>query len=136
MKYLNGKALLGTLLTVAGVAAILGIAQIWFDFLEWDAFIKAMVTILIVGTISGFLIAVDYDIPASKQKFLLFSTVLMSLILGALTIIQMWWVVMEWFTFAKIFGTILILFLLVSFIVAIKEDFGTSKKLKDENYLD
>ena len=136
MKHINGKTLLFTTLAAIAVAAILGICQIWFDFLAPDVFIKTLVTIAIIGFVSGFLIAVDYDMPASKQKYLLLSTVAMALFSGILVITQMWWTWIEWITFAKIFGTIIILFLLVSFIAAIKEDFGTHKQLKDDNFLD
>ena len=136
MKALNGKTLLGTVLIAGAIAAILSIAQIWFDLLSWDIYLKSMLTIIIVGFVSGFLIAVDYDIPASKEKYLLYSTVCMALLLGGLTTAQIWFELLEWLTFIKVIGTILILFLLVSFIAAIKEDFGTHKKLKDDNYLD
>lgn len=136
MKYLNSKVLLITVIIGIGIAALLGIGQLWFNFMDWDNFIKSMVTIGIVGLVAGFLIAVDYDMPASKQKTFLLSVIIMSLLMGGMIIVQMWWSVMEWVTFVKIFGTIFILFLLVSFIAAVKEDLGFNKKLKDDKYLD
>lgn len=136
MKYLNGKVLLITMLASGALAALLGIGQIWFGFLETEILIKALVTILIVGCTAGFLMAVDYDMPSSPQKKLLLSMVVLVLAMGGLLIAQLWWLAMAWGDFAKIFGTVFIVFILVSFVAAIKEDFGTNKKLKDENYLD
>ncbi|MCB9991712.1 MAG: hypothetical protein H6867_10165 [Rhodospirillales bacterium] len=135
-KAFNGKILLITLLAAGGIAAILGIGQIWFDLLAMDDFIRALVTIIVVGVLAGFLMAVDYDIPASREKAILLSLVVLALIMGGLLIAQLWWLALEWALFFKIFGTVLILFVLVSFVAAIKEDFGTNKKLKDENYID
>ncbi len=136
LKAINPKILLLTLLAAGGVAAVLGIAQIWFTFLAWDIFIKAMVTIVIVGMVAGFLMAVDYDIPASRDKFLLGAMVLLAISMGGLIIAQMWWWTLPWIDFAKIFGTVLIIFVIVCFVLAVKEDFGTGKKLKDDNYID
>ena len=135
-KAINGKTLLITLLSAGGIAALVGIGQIWMDFLPWDVFIKTMITIVIVGTLAGFLMAVDYDMPASREKTILAILVVLSLVMGVLIIAQLWWLALEWILFAKIFGTVLILFVLVSFVAAIKEDFGSNRKLKDENYLD
>ncbi len=136
MKALNGKVLLITLMIAGGVAALLGIGQIWFGFMEWHTFVQSLVTIVILGGMAGFLMAVDYDMPASKEKLMLGIVVFLALTMGALIIAQLWWLALPWIDFAKIFGTVLILFVLVSFVLAVKEDFGTSKKLKDENFLD
>lgn len=136
MKSVNGKVLFFTLIAAGAVAAVLGIAQIWLAFLPWDVFFKVMVTILIVGGLAGFLMAVDYDMPASREKYLLGAMVLLAVAMGGLVIAQLWWWAMDWADFAKIFGTVVILFGLVSFVLAIKEDFGTNKKLKDQNYID
>jgi len=136
MKSVNGKILFLTLLAAGGIAAVLGIAQIWLNFLEWDLFVKTMITIVIVGGLAGFLMAVDYDMPASREKYLLWMMVLLASSMGGLVLAQMWWWAMDWVEFAKIFGTVLILFALVSFVLALKEDFGVNKKLKDENYID
>ncbi len=136
MKLLNGKVLFTTLLISGGITALLLIGQIWFDILEWSIFIKALVTILIVSALAGFLMAVDYDTPASRGKYILGVMVFLAVAMGVLTIAQLWWLALAWGSFAKIFGTVLILFVLVSFVLAVKEDFGTNKKLKDDNYLD
>ena len=136
MKSVNGKILFFTLIAAGAVAAVLGIAQIWLGLLAWDVFFKVMATIIIVGGLAGFLMAVDYDMPASREKYLLGAMVLLAVVMGGLIISQLWWWAMDWADFAKIFGTVVILFGLVSFVLAIKEDFGTSKKLKDQNYID
>ncbi len=136
MKSINGKVLFLTLMAAGSLAAVLGIMQIWFNFLEWDIFLKVMATIVIVGGIAGFLMAVDYDMPASREKYLLGAMILLAIAMGGLILAQMWWWMMDWGDFAKIFGTVLILFVLASFFLAVKEDFGTNKKLKDDNYID
>ena len=136
MKSINGKVLFLTLMAAGAVAAMLGIAQIWLNFLDLDVFIKVMATIVIVGGLAGFLMAVDYDMPGSREKYLLGAMVLLAVVMGGLTITQLWWLAMEWVDFAKIFGTVLILFILVCFVLAVKEDFTTGKKLRDDNYID
>jgi len=58
------------------------------------------------------------------------------LIAAVLTVIQIWFHPMEWATFAKAIGTLLILFVVAGFLLVVRSDFGSQKKLKDDNYLD
>lgn len=126
-----------TLAFTGVLAAILGIGQIWLNVMEWDIFIKAIVSLIIVGFLAGFLSAVDYDLPSqNNNKILLYGMIVLSVIMGVLILGQMWLFQMNWMDFAKIFGTIAILFFLDCFILAIREDFGTEKKLRDEKFLD
>ena len=137
MGILNSKTLFIALAITGAAAAVIGIGQIWFGFLAWDMFIKAMVTVVIIGVLVGFLSAVDYDLPAlSRNKVLLYGMIVLAIIMGLMILGQMWLFNMEWVSFAKIFGTVAILFLLDCFILAIKEDFGTEKKLRDEKFID
>lgn len=64
--------------------------------------------------------------------------VIILLVLGAaLTIMQIWFPLMDWETFGKIILTLLILGILCALLIVIKSDFFSQrKKLKDENYLD
>jgi hypothetical protein len=58
-------------------------------------------------------------------------------LLGAiLTLVQMWTQIFEWSAFIKILGTLGIVLLVAAFLLLIKLDFGDTKKLKDQNYLD
>lgn len=137
MGILNSKTLFIALAVTGAAAAVIGIGQIWFGFLAWDMFVKSMVTVVIVGVLVGFLSAVDYDLPAlSRNKVLLYGMIILAIIMGLMILGQMWFFNMEWGSFAKIFGTVAILFILDCFILAIKEDFGSEKKLRDEKFID
>ena len=137
MGILNSKTLFIALAVTGAAAAFIGIGQIWFGFLAWDMFVNSMVTVVIVGVLVGFLSAVDYDLPAlSRNKVLLYGMIILAIIMGLMVLGQMWLFNMEWGSFAKIFGTVAILFILDCFILAIKEDFGSEKKLRDEKFID
>ena len=53
-----------------------------------------------------------------------------------LTIIQIWFIFIPWDTYLKVMGTLTIIFVLIGFVMAMVSDFGSNKKLKDDNYLD
>ena len=55
---------------------------------------------------------------------------------AALTILQMWTQLLQWDAFIKILGTLGIVLLVAGFLLVVKSDFGDTKKLKDQNYLD
>ncbi len=56
---------------------------------------------------------------------------------GALVFIaQIWLEFMPWDMFFKVIITLGVLILLAAFILVIKADLGSHKKMKDENYLD
>ena len=133
---IRGKVLLWTLLILGALTAILGIAQMWAHLMDWPDFLKSIVTLLILGTLAGFLIAVDYDFPSHRGKIMLSVAILLGIVMAALIIGQMWWSVFELMTFGKILTTDAILLVLVSFFMAVKEDLGNNKSLKDDKYLD
>jgi hypothetical protein len=51
-------------------------------------------------------------------------------------IIQLWWVGFAWGLFAKAVLSLGILAGLVAFILAVSEDFGQNKSLRDQHYID
>lgn len=55
--------IIGTVL----LGAFLGIVQLWFQPMEWDIFIKAMVTLGIIFLITGFLMVVGVDFGSQKN---------------------------------------------------------------------
>lgn len=118
------------------LAAALSIWQMWLAPFTDEIFIKALCTIVTIGTLLSFLIAVDYDLPSSKSKILLFLTVVLSTILAVLILSQIWLEYFETKTFIKVLATDIILLVLVSFIMVVHEDLGTNKSLKDEHYID
>lgn len=64
-------------------------------------------------------------------------TVIGCVLAGAgLTILQMWTQILQWDAFIKVLGTLGIVLLVAGFLLVVKSDFGDSKKLRDENYLD
>lgn len=133
---LRGKILLWALLLTGVAAALLGIAQMWWEPLAWDVFIKSLVTLLIIGTLASFLSAVDYDLPGSRGKIVLGLLVVLAVIGSGLIIGQMWWHFLGTKTFGKMLITVIILAGLLSFFAAVSEDFGTAKKLKDGKFID
>lgn len=54
---------------------------------------------------------------------------------AVLLILRIWGVFLDG-VFFKLLGTIGILILLAGFLLAVKQDFGEHKRLKDENFID
>ena len=133
---IRGKILILSLCGIAILAAILGVFQMWTDALDWDVFLKITGTILILGTELSFLMAVDYDLPASRRKWLLLGLVGLSATAAGIVTLQIWIQMFEWTVFLKLMGTIGVVVVLIGFLLAVAEDFGTNKRLKDQNYVD
>lgn len=70
------------------------------------------------------------------HKYLLMTLIGSVLLTAALTILQIWFNIIGWDNFMKAIGTLAIVFVLVGFLMVVGHDFGSKKKLKDENYLD
>jgi len=130
------KVLFLSLCAMGILAAFLGAAQMWFDILAWNDFLKIMTTLLILGTEFSFLIAVDYDLPSSRRKALLFGLVGLSLGAVILMLAQIWVQLLAWAIFVKIIATMGIALILIGFLIAVAEDFGGNKRLKDNNFID
>lgn len=118
------------------LTALLSVAQMWTDMLQWDVFIKVMSTLILLGTEVSFLMAVDYDFPASRRKWLLFGLVALSVMASGLMTLQIWGQFFQWAIFVKLLATLGIAVLLIGFLLAVAEDFGTGKRLKDKNLID
>ncbi len=71
-----------------------------------------------------------------KNRMLLKVMLGLAVVCALASILQMWFTLFMWDTFWKLIITLVILGVLVAFIMAIKEDMGETKKLKDDNYLD
>jgi hypothetical protein len=133
---IRGKILFLSLSAIGILAAILTIVELWTYVLDWDVYLKLMGTILILGTQISFLMAVDYDLPASRRKWLLLGLVALSIIGSGMLTLQIWVQLFEWTIFLKLIGTLGVVVVLLGFLLAVAEDFGTNKRLKDNNYLD
>ncbi len=133
---LKGKILFSSLILMGGLAAILGLGQLWLNLMPWVEFTKTMATIVILGTLVSFIIAVDYDLPGTKGKALLAIMAVLLVTLTALVLVQICWLAFDTALFIKLVATVGILLGLVSFIMAVSEDFGGNKALRDENYID
>ena len=53
-----------------------------------------------------------------------------------LSIAQIWGPILSWDNYFKIVITLSILVVLAAFILVVKSDLGSHKKMKDENYID
>ncbi|HEY8189463.1 MAG TPA: hypothetical protein VIF12_02175 [Micavibrio sp.] len=133
---IRGKILFLSLGGLGILAAVLGVAQMWGDVLRWDVFLKTMGTLLVVGTEISFLIAVDYDLPASRRKWLMMGLVGLSALASGLLTIQIWGELFAWPVFVKLLATLGIAVTLLGFLLVVAEDFGSNKRLKDRNYID
>lgn len=60
-------ALLKIIMSIAVVAAIVAIIQIWAPFLDSVIFWKILMTLGIVGLVAGFLIVVQLDFSENKR---------------------------------------------------------------------
>jgi hypothetical protein len=136
MGLIRGKVLFISLISVGCVAAVLGILQMWTSMMDVVIFGKIMVTLLVVGILSSFLMAVDYDLPGSRTKIMLGVLVALALVATLLILLQIWFSLLAYHIFWKAAVTLIILAGLVAFILAAHEDFGTNKKLKDDNFID
>ena len=136
MSLIRGKILFISLISVGCVAAVLGILQMWTSMMDVVVFGKIMMTLLVTGILSSFLMAVDYDLPGSKTKLMLGILVALALIAAAMILLQIWFSLLSYAIFWKAAVTLIILAGLVAFILAAHEDFGTNKKLKDDNFID
>lgn len=133
---IRGKILFYALMGTGVIGALLLLAQMWSEFLEWDDFLKTVITLAIAGGLISFLTAVDYDLPAVKSKILFTMLVAMIISICGMVIAQLWWVGFEWNFFAKIVVSMGIFTGLVAFMLAVVEDFGQNKNLRDKNYID
>lgn len=133
---IHGKILFYALMGTGIAGALLGLVQIWTEFLEWDDFVKALITLVITGSVISFLAAVEYDLPAMRSKILFSALVALIVTISGMVIIQLWWVGFSWSAFTKVVVSLAILTGLIAFTLAVCEDFGQNKKLRDKDYID
>ena len=133
---IRGKIMFYALMGTGIIGALLGLAQMWLDILEWDDFVKTLITLVIAGSVISFLTAVDYDMPAVRSRILFAALVVLIVAISGMVIIQLWWVGFQWGLFAKVVVSLGILTALVAFLLAVTEDFGQNKSLRDKSYID
>lgn len=133
---IRSKILFYALMATGVVGALLLLVQMWTEILEWDDFIKTLITLSLVGGLTSFLIAVDYDMPAIRSKILFSLLVAFMCAICGMVIIQLWWVGFAWGIFGKAVMSLAILAGLVAFILAVSEDFGQNKNLREQDYID
>ena len=133
---IRGKILFYALMATGILGSLLLLAQMWTEFLEWETFVKAVVTLSIAGAVISFITAVDYDLPAVRTKILFVLLVALIIGIAGLIVMQLWWTGLAWELFAKIIVSLGILTALLAFILAVSEDFGQNKILRDKNYID
>lgn len=133
---IRGKIMFYALMGTGIIGALLGLAQMWLEILEWDDFVKTLITLIIAGSVISFLTAVDYDMPAVRSRILFAALVVLIVAIAGMVIIQLWWVGFQWGLFAKVVVSLGILTALVAFLLAVTEDFGQNKSLRDKSYID
>ena len=133
---IRGKIMFYALMATGIAGALLGMLQMWTDILEWDDFVKTLITLTIFGSVISFLAAVDYDLPAVRSKVLFAALVALIVTIAGMVIIQLWWVGFQWGIFTKVIVSMGILTALIAFLLAVSEDFGQNASLRDKNYID
>lgn len=133
---IKGKILFLSLCAIGVLAAILGLVEMWTYAIDWDIFLKIMGTTLIIGTELSLLMAINYDMESSRRKLLFLGLVTLTGIATVLITLQIWTQFLEWHIFLKIMASIGIVVFLAGFLLAVAEDFGNNKRLKDQNYVD
>lgn len=61
------NTLLSTLIALVLGAAGLTIVQMWVPFLDWDVYVKAIITVGILALVIGFLIIIKADLGEHKK---------------------------------------------------------------------
>lgn len=133
---IRGKILFYALMATGVAGALLLMVQMWTDILEWDDFVKTLITLSLAGGLLSFLTAVDYDMPATRAKILFGLLICLITAICGMIVIQLWWVGFAWGVFAKAVISLAIITGLVAFILAVSEDFGQNKSLRDQKYID
>ena len=85
---------------------------------------------------AAFAVMILYDFDGHKMKKLLTTLLILAEGLGALVLLQLWGQIMDWWTFTKVAGTVIVVGGVVAFIMAAVEDFDEDKDLKKRNFLD
>lgn len=133
---IRGKILFYALMATGVLGAVLLLVQMWAELLEWDDFVKTLITLFISGGLISFLVAVDYDLPATRSRILFGLLVALITAISGMIVVQLWWVGFQWGIFTKVVISLGIFTGLVTFILAVSEDFGQNKTLRDKNYID
>ena len=133
---IRGNIMFYALMATGIVGALLGMVQMWTEVLEWDDFVKTLITLSVIGSVISFMAAVDYDLPAVRSKILFGALVALIVSISGMVIMQLWWVGFEWGVFAKIVVSMGILTGLIAFLLAVSEDFGQNAALREKNYID
>ena len=136
-RLMRSNVLVAIIIACGVSAAALGLVQMWASPFGEVGLVKSLATIGILGLMAGFVGAVDTDMmPAGRRRIMLFALMGMGVFCGALCIAQMWWTIMDWTAFMKILITVVVLIVLDGFVMAVWEDLGTTRKLKDDKYID
>lgn len=136
-RIIRGRVIMGIIVVCGIAAAGLALLKLWAVPMDTIIFGKSLATIVILGVMAGFIGAVDIDLVGTgKRRWMLMGLIGIAVICGSLCIAQMWWQVMEWSLFIKINITMAVLVALDGFLLAVSEDLGTTRQLKDDKYID
>ncbi len=131
------RLLLATVIVLALLAGGTVIARIWgVAFADDITTAKLLISYLVAGLMAAFGVIILVDYQGHRMKRLLMTMLVLAEFLGLLTLLQIWGEPVEWWTFAKLAGSIIVAGALIGFIMAAIEDFDEDKDLKKKNYLD
>ncbi len=125
-----------TLLVCVAAIAFVGILNIWGAGLSQTFTGKAILSLVVLAGLSGFLYTLTHNHDVKLIKRLGNITGIIAIIISAMILGQIWLDLFKDIIFGKLIGTLVILGLIAAFCIAVFDDFFENKKLKDENYLD
>ncbi len=129
--------LLKLVITLAVLVSVTVIVRIWgVAFTDDIVMAKLLSSYFISGIMASFAVIILVDYSGNKTKKLLVSLFILGELLGLLALVQIWAQLFEWWTFARVAGSLAVAILLAGFIMAAIEDFDEDKDLKKKNYLD
>lgn len=64
---IHSQRLTKSLIWVVVAGAALGLAQMWLTLFSWDVFVKLMITLVVVGGVVSFIIAVREDLGGDEN---------------------------------------------------------------------
>ncbi len=125
------------IITLIVLSATVIIARMWgVAFVDDYVLAKTLGSFFVAGFMAAFAVMILYDFDGHKMKKLLTTLLILAEGLGALVLLQLWAHIMDWWTFTKVAGTVIVIGGVVAFIMAAVEDLDEDKDLKKRNFLD
>lgn len=132
----NLKVLGAGLIGLGTAFAGLILAQMWFEPFETRIFVRCLVTLALSGGYGLYIGMIWDDLDKSRYRRMLISLAVFGFVALVLILGQMWFEFLAWEVFGKVLISVIVVSGLISFVMAVRDDFFDGKRLRDENFLD